>query len=130
MSAFANRSYVSQPGDDIWEAQAHGVSGTTDLIMVRPDGSSSIAAGDMMSPNGMAISPDGKRLFVAECMAMRITCFDIDPLTGKLSNRRPLGIFDGGIPDGICLGRESAVWSAVPVAVRGTAVSPGPGVVR
>lgn len=131
MSTVANRAYVSQPGFDIWGEEAHGMPAPTDLILVQPDGSSSIAASDMMSPNGMAISPDGKTLYVAESTGMRISCFDIDPATGMLSNRRLFGMLpDGGIPDGICLDEEGAVWSAVPVAVTGSSYVAGPGVIR
>ena len=131
MSTSANRAYVSQPGFDIWGEEARGMPPPTDLILVQPDGSGSIAASDMMSPNGMAISPDGKTLFVAECTAMRITCFDINPASGALSNRRLFGVLpEGGIPDGICLDDEGAVWSAVPVAMSGLSLQSGPGVIR
>lgn len=131
MSTTVNRAYVSQPGFDIWEKEAEGMPAPTDLLLVQPDGSSSIAASDMMSPNGMAISPDGKTLFVAECTAMRITCLDINPATGTLSNRRLFGILpEGGIPDGICLDDQGAIWSAVPVAMSGSTLQSGPGVIR
>ena len=131
MSVHAGRAYVSQPGFDIWADDAHGMPDPTDLILVQPDSSASIAASDMMSPNGMAISPDGKTLYVAECTAMRITCFDIDAVTGALSNRRLFGMLpNGGIPDGICLDAQGAIWSAVPVAVAGSSIVAGPGVIR
>lgn len=131
MSTFENRSYVSQPGFDVWGDGVHGMPDPTDLLLVQPDGSASIAASGMMSPNGMAISPDGNTLYVAECTAMRITCFDIDSTSGMLSNRRLFGALpDGGIPDGICLDDQGAVWSAVPVAVAGASLKAGPGVIR
>ena len=131
MSVHADRAYVSQPGFDIWANEIHGMPDPTDIIVVQPNGSATIAASDMMSPNGMVISPDGRTLYVAESTAMRISCFDIDAATGTLSNRRIFGVLpDGGIPDGICLDDEGAVWSAVPVAVTATSFGAGPGVIR
>lgn len=131
MSVHAGRAYVSQPGFDIWANEAQGMPDATDIILVQPDGTAVVAASEMMSPNGMAISKDGGTLYVAECTAMRITCFDIDEQTGALSNRRLFGnLPDGGLPDGICLDNRGAVWSAVPVAVTATSLASGPGVIR
>ncbi|ANI76981.1 MULTISPECIES: SMP-30/gluconolactonase/LRE family protein [Sphingobium] len=131
MVVHGGRAYVSQPGFDIWTNEAHGMPDPTDIILVQPDGATKIAASDMMSPNGMAISPDGRTLYVAESTAMRITCFDIDPDSGALSNRRLFGALpQGGIPDGICLDNHGAVWSASPVAYSDGVVHSGLGVIR
>ena len=131
MSVHAGRAYVSQPGFDIWASDAHGMPDATDILLVQPDGQVAVAASQMMSPNGMAISPDGRTLYVAESTAMRITCFDIDSRSGALSNRRLFGALpDGGIPDGICLDGRGVVWSAVPVAATATSFGAGPGVIR
>lgn len=131
MAMHGGRAYVSQPGFDIWADELRAMPDPTDLIVVHPDGSAAIAASDMMSPNGMAISPDGRTLYVAESTGMRITCFDIDPASGALSNRRLFATLpDGGLPDGICLDDQGAVWAAVPVAVTPTSYGTGPGVIR
>lgn len=131
MTIRADRAYVSQPGFDIWANDAHGMPPATDIILVQPDGTAAVAASEMMSPNGMAISADGTTLYVAECTAMCITSFAIDAATGALSNRRLFATLpDGGIPDGICLDDAGGVWSAVPVAATATSFGAGPGVIR
>ena len=124
-------AYVSQPGFDIWSAPAQGFPPETELLLVAPDGTCSIAASSMMSPNGMAVSPDGLTIYVAECTAMCISAFSINPQSGALSSRRIFArLPDGAVPDGICLDSEGAVWAAAPVAVRATGVGEGPGVLR
>ncbi|GAD47821.1 putative lactone hydrolase [Caenibius tardaugens NBRC 16725] len=126
-----NHAYISQPGFDIWADHPDGMPPATELLHVDPTRSSTLAATEMMSPNGMAISSDGRVLYVAESTALRITCYDIDPATGALSNRRLFAqLPDGGFPDGICLDDHGGVWAAVPVAVSGTSFGGGPGVIR
>jgi sugar lactone lactonase YvrE len=131
MIVVANRAYVSQPGYDVWTTSPDGMPDPTDLLFVSAEGDAAIAFSDMMSPNGVAVSPDGRTLYVAEATAMRVSCFTIDQASGALSNRRVFGVLpDGGLPDGICVDDQGAVWAAVPVAMTGTSVRSGPGVIR
>ena len=84
------------------------------LARVGPDGIVSVAAEDMMFPNGSIITPDGKTLIVGETFAERLTAFDIGA-NGALSNRRvwaQLGSRE--YPDGSCLDAEGAIWVASP----------------
>ena len=60
---------------------------STVLLRVDPDGAVAVAANDLVNPNGMAISPDGRTLFVNETFAARITGFD-RATDGELTNRR------------------------------------------
>jgi len=60
-------------------------------------------------PNGMAVTPDNSTLIVAESYAKRLTAFDI-AADGSLSNRRVWADLEGGVPDGICLDADNAVW--------------------
>jgi sugar lactone lactonase YvrE len=84
------------------------------LARVDPDGAVSVAADDLMFPNGSMITPDGKTLIVGETFAERLTAFDIGA-DGALSNRRvwaQLGAQE--YPDGACLDAEGAIWVASP----------------
>jgi sugar lactone lactonase YvrE len=131
MATTRSCAYVSQPGFDIWSTSAEGMPPPTEIIAVNTTGTTRIAARNMMSPNGMAISPDGKTLYVAESTALRITCFDINLNDNTLSNPRVFATLpEGGIPDGICLDAAGAVWAAVPVAARADGYFAGPGVIR
>lgn len=59
----------------------------TNLVRVDPDGHAMVAAEDMVFPNGMVITHDGRTLLVAESFAWRITAFDLSE-DGSLGNRR------------------------------------------
>ncbi|MBL1077020.1 SMP-30/gluconolactonase/LRE family protein [Nocardia sp. 2] len=80
------------------------------LAVVTPDGAARVLAGDLHFPNGMALTPDGTVLIVAESHAKRLTAFDI-AADGGLRNRRVWAEIDG-CPDGICVDAEGAVWAA------------------
>ena len=80
------------------------------IAVVTADGSVRQVADGIAFPNGMAITPDGSTLIVAESYAAVLTAFDIEP-DGGLSNRRAWAeLGEGAAPDGICLDAEGAVW--------------------
>lgn len=81
------------------------------IVLVSPDGAVRQVAGGINFGNGMAITPDGSTLIVAESWATRLTAFDI-AADGSLSNRRIWADTGDGPPDGICLDAEGAVWYA------------------
>jgi sugar lactone lactonase YvrE len=81
------------------------------IALVSPDGSARQVADGIAFPNGMAVTPDNSTLIVAESYAGRLTAFDI-AADGGLSNRRVWAELDGGVPDGICVDAEGAVWYA------------------
>jgi sugar lactone lactonase YvrE len=69
-----------------------------------------IVANSAIGPNGMAITPDRRRLVVAETPARRLSAFAIQP-DGSLGERELFADLDC-TPDGICLDAEGAVWVA------------------
>src|SRR5579864_7853500 len=79
------------------------------IALVTPDGSIQQVADGVAFPNGMAVTPDNATLIVAESYGKRLTAFDI-ATDGSLSNRRVWADLDSGVPDGICLDAENAVW--------------------
>ena len=90
----------------------HNIPSFSYLLLVETDGSVKIASDRMTFPNGMAISPNGKTLVVAETFANRLTSFDINP-DGSLYNKRIFA--DIGAPtDGISMDQEGCVWVAIP----------------
>ena len=72
------------------------------VVLVTPDGGVAQVAGGLAFPNGMAISPDGGTLIVAESYGNRLTAYDIRG-DGSLSNRRVWADTPGDHPDGICM---------------------------
>ena len=102
----AGRAYVGNFGYDRHGGEAPR---TTGLIRVDGDGRATRVADDLMFPNGMVITPDGKTMIVAETYAHRISAFAIDG-DGGLSARRVFAEMPGCYPDGICLDAEGAIW--------------------
>ncbi len=83
------------------------------LALVTPDGAVSVAADDLLFPNGAVITPDGKTLIVGESFGRKLTAFSIGA-NGALSNRRVFADTAPAVPDGICLDAEGAIWIASP----------------
>ena len=79
------------------------------VALVRPDGTATRVAEEVAFPNGIAVTPDNQTLILAESYGNRLTAFDIAP-DGGLSNRRVWAEVGDGVPDGICLDAEGAVW--------------------
>jgi sugar lactone lactonase YvrE len=81
------------------------------LALVTPGGSARQVADGLSFPNGIAVTPDNATLIIAESYASRLTAFDIGA-DGSLSGQRVWADLHGGVPDGICLDAEGAVWYA------------------
>lgn len=81
------------------------------ITLVARDGSDRKVADGMAFPNGMLVTPDNSTLIVAESYGRRLTAFDIEA-NGDLSNRRVWADLGAGVPDGICMDEEGAVWYA------------------
>jgi sugar lactone lactonase YvrE len=79
------------------------------VALLTPDGSVRQVADGVAFPNGMAVTPDNSTLIVAESYGNKLTAFDIAE-DGGLSNRRVWADLGDGVPDGICLDAEGAVW--------------------
>src|SRR5215472_14392313 len=79
------------------------------IALVTPDRSVRQVADNLSFPNGMAIAPNNRTLIVAESHGKRLSAFDIMK-DGSLSNRRVWADLGNGVPDGICIDAEGAVW--------------------
>ena len=81
------------------------------IALVTLDGSVRKVADGGAFPNGMAVTPDNSTLILAESHGKRLTAFNIS-YDGSLSNRRVWADLNDGVPDGICLDAENAIWYA------------------
>jgi sugar lactone lactonase YvrE len=81
------------------------------IALVDTQGDARLVATGIAAPNGVAISPDGGRLVLAESLAHRIAQWDIAG-DGSLENRRLFASVGENTPDGICLDASGAVWVA------------------
>jgi sugar lactone lactonase YvrE len=79
------------------------------IVLLTPDGSARRVADGIAFPNGMAVTADNSTLIIAESYGKRLTAFDI-AADGGLSKGRVWADLDGGVPDGICMDAEGAIW--------------------
>jgi len=119
-------AYVGNFG---WDASIDPTIRSTALVRVETSGSAAgdvrVVADELVFPNGMAITPDGRTLLVNETFAARVTAFDREP-DGSLTNRRVWASFSelpfetslqaaaAGVilPDGMALCEDGTVWLA------------------
>jgi sugar lactone lactonase YvrE len=96
------------------------------LLRVDLDGSITVAAENLIFPNGIVFSEDGKTLYVAETYIGRVTSFPVLE-NGKLGERKIWSQFGTVppvmeiknatahlpiLPDGLALDSEGAIWVA------------------
>jgi sugar lactone lactonase YvrE len=81
------------------------------IALATPGGPPQVVAEGLAFPNGMAVTPDGSTLIVAESYSGVLTAHGIAD-DGALADRRIWADLAGAAPDGICVDAEGAVWFA------------------
>jgi L-arabinonolactonase len=112
-----NDAAMSRDGRFFVGTMAQKPDGTPrgNLYRIDPDGSTHCLLDGLHVPNGLAVSPDNRTLYLSDSWASvrRIWAFDLDD-RGDISNRRLF--FDtasrAGRPDGACVDAEGGYWSA------------------
>ena len=79
------------------------------IALVGPAGPPRQVADGIAFANGMAVTPDNSTLIIAESHGKRLTAFEI-AADGSLSSRRVWADLGDGVPDGICIDGDNAVW--------------------
>ena len=101
----AGRLYFGSSSDD----ESFGNNG--DLYCW--DGQVRVVQPDTKISNGMAWSRGGSRFFFSDSLEYAVFAYDCDIATGDLSGRRVLFPVSDGVPDGMCIDAEDALWLAV-----------------
>jgi sugar lactone lactonase YvrE len=81
------------------------------IALLTAGGAARVVAVGIAFPNGMAVTADNSTLVIAESYANKLTAFDIEE-DGSLSGRRVWAELGDGVPDGICIDADGAVWYA------------------
>jgi sugar lactone lactonase YvrE len=102
------RAYAGNFGFDLMRRAEPEPTG---LVRVDPDGSAVQVADDLLFPNGMVITEDGRTLIVGETFGRRYTAFTIGG-DGALGERRVWAEVPGIAPDGCTLDADGLVWTA------------------
>jgi gluconolactonase len=79
------------------------------------DGTVRLLTTDLVQPNGLAFSPDGKRLYIDDTERQDIRVYDVG-VSGELKNGRLFGKEEGrdGVPDGMRVDHEGNVFVTGP----------------
>ena len=91
-----------------------GVLGEGSLYRLEPDGSAvEVLAGVSLS-NGIGWSPDGRTMYHIDTLALSLSAYSFDALTGTLGRPRVLIEFErsDGYPDGIAVDAAGCIWVA------------------
>ena len=84
------------------------------------DGSLRLLTKDLAQPNGLAFSPDGRRLYIDDSMNRDIHVYDVGP-NGDLTNGRLFGKEEGppesGVPDGMRVDRQGNLYVTGPLGI-------------
>ena len=80
------------------------------VFRLAADGSLRLLTSDLVEPNGLAFSPDGKRLYIDDTKQHEIRVYDVGG-DGSLKNGRLFGKEEGrgGVPDGMRVDRNGNV---------------------
>jgi sugar lactone lactonase YvrE len=101
-------AYVNGAGFNPMAGEAFAPGGVS---LVTADGTVQQVAGDIAFPNGMTVTADNSTLIVADSYGHQLVGFDIDA-DGGLSGRRVWADLGDGVPDGISVDAQNAVWYA------------------
>jgi gluconolactonase len=84
------------------------------VYRVTPEGMVSAFANELAYPNGIAVSPDGTKVYVSESRAQRLVAFTIDSAGLLLDQQLVRRFREPGNPDGLAVDVEGNILQALP----------------
>jgi gluconolactonase len=84
------------------------------VYRVTPDGKMSAFANELAYPNGIAVSGDGKQVYVSESRAQRLVAFVIDESGNLLDQKLVRRFREPGNPDGMAVDVEGNILQTLP----------------
>jgi len=109
--------YFTDPALDVPKGEKQELS-FQGVYRLNKKGKVTLLVKDMSQPNGLAFSPDGKRLYVDDSEQKNIRVFDFDG-RGKVSHERLFATENepGGVPDGMRVDMQENLYVAGPKGV-------------
>ena len=102
---------------DYTGTKAESELGANNVFRIDPRGGLTVATDELVKPNGLAFSPDGRTLYVADSGAShqqggphQIVAFDVDG--AKLGKSRVHAVVEPGVPDGFRLDVDGNIWTS------------------
>ena len=91
------------------------------LYLIDLDGSVSVVAEDVRLTNGLGFSPDHKRLYHSDSLRRQVCVYDVKE-DGSLGPKKVFAETEKGVPDGLVVSEDGAVWVALAGGGSGVAV--------
>lgn len=111
--------YFTNPNMDLTKDQKQEIP-YQGVYRLDAQGGMQLLVKDMAQPNGLAFSPDGKKLYIDDSERKDIRVYDFLP-GGKLANGREFGSEEGGphegVPDGMRVDRNGNLFVTGPLGV-------------
>ena len=92
-----------------------------DLYLIDLDGTARVVAQDVRLTNGLGFSPDGKTLYHSDSARSAVCCYEVHS-DGGLGPKQTFVTTQKGVPDGLVVSADGAVWVALASAGHGVAV--------
>ncbi len=106
---------VCDPAGRFWAGSMayDGRPGAGSLYRVEHDGTVHRAWGDITIANGPAFNADGTVMYLCDSARGVILRFEVDPVSGTLTEPATFAQIHGGSPDGLTVDSQGGLWVAV-----------------
>lgn len=115
----AGRIYAGSLGASPFADNAGEIPGQ--LFLIDLDGSSRVVADDVLLTNGLGFSPDGRTLYHSDSLRRAVMRYDVHD-DGTLGSKEVFAETERGVPDGLVVSEDGAVWVALASGGAGVAV--------
>jgi len=99
------------------------------LYFIDLDGSSRVVAEDVRLTNGLGFSPDGGTLYHSDSLRKTVFSYTVEE-NGSLGPKQTFARTERGVPDGLKVSEDGAVWVALAAGGSGVAVFESDGSLR
>ncbi|MEU9444135.1 SMP-30/gluconolactonase/LRE family protein [Streptomyces sp. NPDC048304] len=106
---------VADPSGRFWAGSMayDNTEGAGTLYRVDHDGTVTLAIEGITIPNGPAFTADGRTMYLADSAHAIVRRYPVDPDTGRVGTPEDFLTVDEGVPDGMTVDAEGALWCAV-----------------